>query len=384
MIEGSPKYHPVIHDSQRGEQQPESPDNDTQIFGTRSIKTATSEKQLTESLEDRQKRRALIKYKWFNEFSTIQSLGTSTIESQAHSLPATATKENNKTHKKPADSNEIQTDINESHVARSEMRRLLLDGFIFPEYTREVMNRCILADCVKKHFSEKPGGMFRKSIRLTPIKHAIEVFSVNRLSNEVLNSPLGSAQLFKKMHETHKLFTSETFVLLANVIKYEVDKPEDQKDDEMRAAEKILTKAKQNMTTDDRNRLTVSMKVMRHAYFHAPIESKNEDLGAVVSKEALAGLFAESAFPHTEDMSAAYGRLEDISVAQTSKSKVCSSNTRRANPLARPFMQCTSSHSEQKKKSSKSDDRKLTSSLIPKDEIAHRRMIMEVILQMSE
>ena len=137
MIEGSPKYHPVIHDSQRGEQQPESPDNDTQIFGTRSIKTATSEKQLTESLDDRKKRRALIKYKWFNEFSTIQSLGTSTIESQAHSLPATATKENNKTHKKPADSNEIQTDINESHVARSEMRRLLLDGFIFPENISE-------------------------------------------------------------------------------------------------------------------------------------------------------------------------------------------------------------------------------------------------------
>ncbi len=250
--------------------------------------------------------------------------------------------------------------------------------------TFTLMNRYILADCIKKHLSENPGGMFRKSIGLKSINHAISVFSENRLPDEILKSPHGSAQLFKKMHEANKLFTSETFLLLAKEIKYEVDKPEDQKVDEMRAAEKILTQAEQIMTTDDRDRLTVSMKVMRYAYFHAPIKSKNEDPDAAVSKEALAGIFAESAFPHTEEMSAAYGRLKDISVAQTLESEVRLSSTRRTHTFVKLFVPCTSAHSEQETKSSKAYDRKLASPLMSKDELAHRRMIMEVILQMSE
>ncbi|WP_419534259.1 hypothetical protein [Endozoicomonas sp.] len=352
MIDGSPKYRPVIHDSERGEPQQEPPDNDTQCFGTRSIKVEKSEKQLTELYERRQKI-ALMKSRWLHESPTSLTIKITTIDPQALYLP------------------------------RPEMRVLLLEGCVFPEHTWEVMNRHLLADFVIKHFSENPGGMFRKSIGLKPIKHAISVFYENRLPDEILNSPLGSAQLFKKMHETHKLFTSETFLLLAKEIKYEVDKPEDQKDYEMRAAENILTQAEQNMTTDDRDRLTVSMKVMRYAYFHAPIKSKNEDLDAAVSKEALAGIFAESAFPHTEEMSAAYGEKENISVTQTLESKVRPSNTRRPHSLATLFMQCTSSHSEQEKKSSKADDRKLASPM-SKEEIVHRRMIMEVILRMTE
>ena len=195
MIDGSPKYHHVIHDSERGEPQPEPPDNDTQCFGTRSIKVEKSGKQPTELYERRQKT-ALIKSRWFHGSPTTPPHRITNIDSQALYLP------------------------------RPEMRLLLLEGCIFPEHTWEVVNRHLLADCVIKHFSENPGGMFRKSIDLKPIKSAISVFTNSRLPDEILNSPLGSAQLFKKMHETHKLFKSETFLLLVKGIKYEVNKSE--------------------------------------------------------------------------------------------------------------------------------------------------------------
>ncbi|WP_139117519.1 hypothetical protein [Endozoicomonas atrinae] len=273
MIDGPPKYHPVAHDSERSEQQPGSPDNDTQCFGTRSIKAEKSEKQLTE-LYERHQKTALMKSRWFHGSPTPPPHKITTIDSQALYLP------------------------------RPEMRLLLLEGCVFPEHTWEILNRHLLADCVIKHFSENPGGMFRKSIGLKSIKNAISVFPKSRLPDEVLNSPLGSAQLFKKMHEAHKIFTSETFLLLEKEIKYEVDKSEGLVSEEMRIAKGILTQAEQNMTTSDKDRLTISMKVMRYAYNHAPIESNNNDPDAVVPKEALAGIFAESAFPHTEEMSA--------------------------------------------------------------------------------
>ncbi len=109
MIDGSPKYRPVIHDPERGEPQREPPDNDTQCFGTRSIKVEKSEKQLTELYERRQKI-ALMKSRWLHESPTSLTIKITTIDSQALYLP------------------------------RPEMRLLLLEGFIFPEHTREVMN----------------------------------------------------------------------------------------------------------------------------------------------------------------------------------------------------------------------------------------------------
>ncbi|KEI69428.1 hypothetical protein [Endozoicomonas elysicola] len=157
----------------------------------------------------------------------------------------------------------------------------------FPKHCWPAMNQRLLADALEAHSSKNTGGMYRVGGSQTALTKAVENFNKKRVPDSVLNDRIDAAQLFKRTHDSQKLFSADTFRKFSAVVQTD---PID-----YQRFNQELDDALAGMPPDSRDQAMISLKVMRNAYLAAPQErASNTAPDAPVAKNDLASLFAES------------------------------------------------------------------------------------------
>ncbi|WP_419534257.1 hypothetical protein [Endozoicomonas sp.] len=168
----------------------------------------------------------------------------------------------------------------------------------FPKHCWPAMNQRLLADALEAHSSQNTGGMYRVGGSQTALTKAVENFNKKRVPDSVLNDRIDAAQLFKRTHDSQKLFSADTFRKFSEVAQAD---PVD-----YQRFNQELDNALADMPPDSRDQAMISLKVMRNAYLAAPQErASNNAPDAPVAKSDLASLFAESALTFQKTPAAA-------------------------------------------------------------------------------